>query len=345
MYRNAAPESKAGPPGQVGLLRATSEGCNMRWFLLLMLLINFATSSAAQSLVFNGDFEAGGPSSKPGWRFVTHVDSDPNGKHGFRSAPVKAGKPDDCLYTYFGKDDQWHFWKLAAYNSQPFFAEAKKYDVAFNYMWEKTYSFLPIGPISHPISLSVLDASSKTVVTSIHVFMRTNAIIERGTHLGKLAFPRAGSYFIDVHMGCYPLRGNRYFAHIDDIVIGKKGALLTGQLSAPKRMDLALESPGDAGLTYALASSLGTGPIPIGNRVLGLSPDPLFSATAQNFLPGIFQQYRGKLDSKGKASATIAYPKDKWLIGLKIHSAFVVLHHLAQFGVMSISNTYSFSIM
>ena len=109
-------------------------------------------------------------------------------------------------------------------------------------------------------------------------------------------------------------------------------------------VNLALEAINDAARPYQLASSLGMGPIPIGNRQIGLSADDLLVVTVGNFWPWIFSGYRGVLDAKGEAQAAIHIPNVPALIGLRIHSAFVTLDPTAPWGIRSISDTETFTI-
>ena len=107
---------------------------------------------------------------------------------------------------------------------------------------------------------------------------------------------------------------------------------------------LDLNANNDPGLFFQLGSSLGTGPIPIDTRNLGLSPDNLLQISVGGLWPGIFSGYSGTLDGQGQAKASINIPNIPFLIGLHIHTAFVTLDPLAPSGIKSISNTFSFSI-
>ncbi|MBN2490150.1 MAG: hypothetical protein JXQ29_04815 [Planctomycetes bacterium] len=107
---------------------------------------------------------------------------------------------------------------------------------------------------------------------------------------------------------------------------------------------LALTALSDAGRSYQVASSLGTGPTAIGYRQLGLSPDGLFVLTVSDRLPAVFQGYRGVIEPGGRAAASIAIPAASALIGLTIHSAFVTLDPAAPDGIQAISTTESFQI-
>jgi hypothetical protein len=98
------------------------------------------------------------------------------------------------------------------------------------------------------------------------------------------------------------------------------------------------------GLPYVIGTSLGTGPIPIDMRQLGLSPDALLLVSTSGYWPGIFSGYRGILDSQGKAQAAVHIPSIPALIGVRLHSAFVTLDPAAPSGIRSISNTFRFSI-
>ena len=107
---------------------------------------------------------------------------------------------------------------------------------------------------------------------------------------------------------------------------------------------LDLSSPSDAGRVYQLASSLGTGPIPIGSRLLNLSPDNLLVITAFNQLTTVFVGYAGTFDTTGAARARINIPNLPALTGVRIHSALVTLNPLAPQGIYTISPTATFSI-
>ena len=101
----------------------------------------------------------------------------------------------------------------------------------------------------------------------------------------------------------------------------------------------------DAGLLYVLGSSLGTGPIPLGTRNLGLTLDCLLIFSSGGFFPSIFQNYTGTLDAAGTANAAFAIPNAAPWMGLTIHSAFLTLNPAAPLGIQSISNTDSFTIL
>ncbi len=109
-------------------------------------------------------------------------------------------------------------------------------------------------------------------------------------------------------------------------------------------VDLALLSPADPGLVYQVGTSLGTGPIPIDKRKLGLSPDSILVASVSGVLPLVFQDYAGHLDGSGKGKAKLNIPSLPVLVGTRLHSAFLTLLASAPSGVKSISNTFSFTI-
>ena len=100
----------------------------------------------------------------------------------------------------------------------------------------------------------------------------------------------------------------------------------------------------DGAHPYQVGSSLGTGPISIGNQSIGLSLDHMLVISLMGFCPGVFSNYCGVMNSKGQANAAIHIPNDPVLIGLRIHTAFVTLAPAAPSGIRSISNTFSFSI-
>jgi hypothetical protein len=120
---------------------------------------------------------------------------------------------------------------------------------------------------------------------------------------------------------------------------------LSGGTSPGSTVDLNLSSAADAGRAYQVASSLGTGPIPIGTRSLGLSPDALMVITVNGYLPTVFVNYAGVLDASGKAKAQILIPNNPVLTGIRVYSAFVTIDPAAPYGISNISNTATLSIL
>ena len=109
-------------------------------------------------------------------------------------------------------------------------------------------------------------------------------------------------------------------------------------------LNLTLTATGDVGLSYQVGSSLGTGPIPVDSRRLNLGPDDLLAVSVHGLWPTIFSGFRGLIDTKGQARATVHIPNIPSLIGIRLHTAFVTLDPAAPSGIRSISNTFSFSI-
>jgi len=197
------------------------------------------------------------------------------------------------------------------------------------------------------VELIFRDSNNATISTVKVLVPNQTGLFERASFKGNVTFPSQGKYVLQVFMRHSNLAGIPYIAHVDNIVVGTPGGLLTGggSPSPGKTVDLTLKSPGDRGLFYVLGSSLGTGPIHIGKRVLNLSPDDLLVATTFNWLPTIFVNYQNYLDANGEAQAKIKIPNDKNLITLRIHTAYVVLEQSAHFGIKSISNTFTFTIL
>ncbi|MBN2490175.1 MAG: SBBP repeat-containing protein, partial [Planctomycetes bacterium] len=110
------------------------------------------------------------------------------------------------------------------------------------------------------------------------------------------------------------------------------------------QVNLALSAPGEAGLPYQLASSFGSGPIPIDTRRIELSPDSLLVFSISGAAPSIFRNYAGVLDAQGQASAALHIPNIPGLRTIRIYTAFVTLKASAPSGVASISNPFLFTI-
>lgn len=121
--------------------------------------------------------------------------------------------------------------------------------------------------------------------------------------------------------------------------------LLSGSPRLGSQVSLTLLASGDAGRPYKAGSSLGTGPIRVDTRQVDLSPDGLLAVSLGGLWPGIFSGYQGVLDSAGKASAAIHIPSSPAaLVGNRVHTAFITYDPAAPSGIMSISNTLSFTI-
>jgi len=118
----------------------------------------------------------------------------------------------------------------------------------------------------------------------------------------------------------------------------------SGSPSIGGAVTLHLVSRADAGLPYQVGSSLGTGPIPIDTRKLGLSLDDLLVITVQGALPQVFAGYAGTLDASGQGQAKINIPNIPAFIGIRLHSAFLTLKSGAPSNIASISPTFSFTI-
>ena len=110
------------------------------------------------------------------------------------------------------------------------------------------------------------------------------------------------------------------------------------------RVALHLSAPGDSGLPYQVASSLGTGPVTVDTRSIWLDPDFVFLHSVHGRLPGIFVDYSGKLSPSGTATAALALPAEPALVGVGVYSAFLTLNPRSPSGVKSISNPYGFRV-
>jgi len=318
---------------RLGTTRTTIGGA-----IIAFSMLSIMSTASSQNLVGNGNFENG----VTGWTNVRF--NDPLGTHGVRTAQTLPNVNSNAL---FGDFKTLTPVMENRYDSDPFTAQAQTYPVTFDCMWEKLVT-TPIPSASvNRIEFIVRDATTNTVVKSYVVRVPgQTGLLERASLTSTITFPTTGNYIAQVFQRHSNLANMPYIAHIDNIVIGTPGGGLvaSGSPSPGGTVDLDLDSPGDNGLTYVMGTSLGTGPIPIGQRRLNLSPDDLLVVTTANLLPQIFQNYTGVLDTNGKAKAKINIPNDNRLRGVRLHSAYVVLDQGAPFGIKTISNTASFSI-
>lgn len=162
-----------------------------------------------------------------------------------------------------------------------------------------------------------------------------NFLVVGSTSSSQQTFPVKQGPDLTFNGGTY----DGFVAMIRTIVISGSGTNRPGG-----SVSLALHASQGANLVYVAGTSLGTGPIAIGKRTLRLRLDDLLIISISNNWPAVFSGFRGRLDSKGQARATINIPDLTALIGVRLHSAFVTLDPSAPSGIRSISNTFSFSI-
>ena len=98
---------------------------------------------------------------------------------------------------------------------------------------------------------------------------------------------------------------------------------------------LLLRAPDFANHMYAAASSLGLGPIIIGNENLALAADALLATSAGGSWPSVFAGFLGRLDGVGAASAAIALPNLAELRGVTLMTGYVVFDPRAPLGMVA----------
>jgi len=119
----------------------------------------------------------------------------------------------------------------------------------------------------------------------------------------------------------------------------------TGTPRPGNTVTLMLSSPADGTLPYQVGTSLGTGPIMIDVRPLGLGLDGVLIASVSGSLPMVFQDYSGVLQTNGSGQAKLNIPNLSVLVGIRLHSAFLTIKLGEPSNVKSISNTFSFTIL
>lgn len=131
------------------------------------------------------------------------------------------------------------------------------------------------------------------------------------------------------------------------LVAGRVPLSLDGAtLPSPgKRITWNLDVPSDARKPYVMAVSLSNAGIRAGNnRTIPLFIDDLFAGSVNGAFP-FFVNYRGVLDQSGRAAATFAVPNFKFLSGITLHHAFVVIDAAQPNGIGTISNGYPLVIL
>lgn len=134
-------------------------------------------------------------------------------------------------------------------------------------------------------------------------------------------------------------RSDAFVAKVTGTYVAARGAYRPGS-----RVSLDFVATDDAGRIHQAGSSFGVGPIAIDTRLLHLDRDGLLKISIGGLWPSVFSGYRGTIDATGRSSATIDIPIDTRLIGVVVHTAFVIRDPAAPSGTRSISSTTSFTI-
>ncbi len=116
-------------------------------------------------------------------------------------------------------------------------------------------------------------------------------------------------------------------------------ALITpnGTANVGQPFSFQLSAPQEAGKLFLAGSSLGEGPTPIGSRVLPLSIDNMFIASAGGKVPQVFTQYNGVLSAAGGGTVGLLIPAIPQLAGVKFFTAYVVVDQNAPQSISAIS--------
>jgi len=131
---------------------------------------------------------------------------------------------------------------------------------------------------------------------------------------------------------------------IDDFMLFD-GVILDDTASLPPKPgnEIRFVMRGFPNAQYVAASSLGNVGIPLPDgRIIPLAPDSMFLATAQNFLPTLFKNYRGSMDGNGDAACSIDLPNLPALVGITVHTAFI---NVGGGFILNISNDHQSTII
>lgn len=135
----------------------------------------------------------------------------------------------------------------------------------------------------------------------------------------------------------------KYTLYYDAFPVGSLGS--TGQPKIGSTYQLDLSAVMDPGMAYATAISLtGLTPgIPIGRRIIPLTPDLWFYITVGNTIPALFQNFHGTLNTSGIGQAKFNIPNVPALAGIKVYSAFIT--YPGATGLKTLSNPFTFTIV
>jgi len=118
-----------------------------------------------------------------------------------------------------------------------------------------------------------------------------------------------------------------------------EGSTLHHRVKPGTSVHLSLRASNHPGHGYLVATSATPGLLQIDHRFLRMGWDPILATSIWLGAPSIFQDYAGFLGTNGQAKATLAIPNIPTLVGIKLHTAFMVRDPGARFTLGLISNT------
>lgn len=312
----------------------------MKTLVLITLVLVLIVPAVGQNLISNGHFE----SQLSGWKFV-QLTGSPANTSGVAKVAVLDGRVSNAIYADFKPTLAGSY---CEYVSAPFAVAAGSKVLAFDLLWRKASTVALTGNLNW-VALDLVDVGQPHNPASFSSYVyppMTTGYDVRVSVSRILRLQVASAYVLRIRLVHGGTPAPAFATYVDNISLGTRDAWIfaSGSTKPGGTIDLDLDSMDHPGFPYAMASSLGTGPIRIGAWTLGLSVDPLMVATAANALPTVFVGYRGVLGNFGRGRARIRIPRGSALIGTRIHTAFLVFPHSGPATIENVSQTYSFTI-
>lgn len=212
-------------------------------------------------------------------------------------------------------------------------------------LFSNSYQWNPVANQWSPIGLTSSFAYNGVDGLTIELRYKGGA---RGSGFGGICYFAGSTHhrIWDRNPGAYTSTSGSMDFSGNNIRITTADAVITlsGSGKPGTTVNLDLTAPTEPGKPYQVGSSLGTGPIPIGTRQIGLSPDGMLVASVGGLLPSVFVSYTGLLDAAGKGQASLVIPNIPALKGVRVHSAFVTVDGTAPQGISLISPTETLTI-
>ena len=288
----------------------------------------------AQNPVKNGDFEG----KLKDWTLLNF--DDPLGTTGVRTTDVN-GTGDSSL-AVFADFKTLTGVRSATYESTPFKLKLGAYPITADASWQKLVTAPVPNRTLNKVEFYIVDTTTNGRLFNQRVVAPgQTGLIERATFNGIITIPKDGTYKLQIHLRHSNLAGIPFICHVDDVAIGEFGATCSAGGSAATGGTLELKLKGvfaTKSKRYFVGTSLGSGPIPIDTRRIGLTPDSLLVLSTSGLAPGVFKNYAAIMGGSGNI-AKLAIPATPALAGVKIHSAFVTVDLAAPSGILTISNT------
>lgn len=179
-----------------------------------------ASTTAAQNLMREGDFERGGTD----WTLTAF--NDPAGTTGFAPARTTGNGPSMAVFADFQTLTSV---RSATFRSMPIDLQAGPIPIGLSAMWVKPNTSPMPSPSVNRVEFRIFDAGNVSVFSQQIASPATAGDTERRTFTGSFTVPAAGLYTVEIFLRHSNLAGIPFVNWVDDVFVGELDSVVFGQ--------------------------------------------------------------------------------------------------------------------